>query len=92
MISELPQDAQELISYGWPDYLDAEAVRHSDTTYTVTLLDLDYKHYTFVLNLSLDERWTVCPIAGFEYGGDATLYSGGVGWLSQERQEQTPDR
>lgn len=73
MINHLPQKAQDIVEFRWPDYLDAEAIRHSDTTYTVTLMDLDYKHYTFVLNLSLDGRWSVCPIAGFEHSGEPTL-------------------
>lgn len=85
MIKELPPEATEIIEYRWPDYLDAVAVRHSGTTFTVTLMDLDYRHYTFRLNLSFDGRWTVCPISGFVYGGDDTLSSEGMGWTSKQQ-------
>lgn len=88
MINALPDGARELVEYRWPDYLDAVEVKHSDTTFTVTLMDLDYCHYTFVLNLSLDGRWTVCPISGFRYGGDDTSSWEGIEWNSNQRQGQ----
>lgn len=84
VILKLPQLADDLISYRWPLALDAEYVRHSDECYTVTLWDHDGKHYTFRLNLSLDGRWTVAPIAGFE---DDTLTAPqltGDGWRTSQ--------
>ena len=66
MIRALPYEASQLIEYRFPDYLDVEGVRHSDECYTMVLLDLDYKYYTFRLNLSLDGRWTLAPLSGFE--------------------------
>lgn len=74
----LPQAADQLIDYRFPDALDMEVVRHSDQSYTVTLMDLDYVHYTFRLNLALDGRWTLAPIYGFAYGESSYL---GEGWL-----------
>jgi len=62
----LPQAADDLIDYRFPDALDIVVVRHSDLCYTVALMDLDYKHYTFRLNLSVDGRWTLAPLTGFE--------------------------
>jgi hypothetical protein len=62
----LPQRADDLIDYRFPDALDIETVKHSDECFTVTLMDLDYHHYTFRLNLSLDGRWTLAPLSGFE--------------------------
>lgn len=41
-------------------------MEHSNWAYTIVLLDLDYKYYTFRANLSLDGRWTVIPISGFD--------------------------
>jgi hypothetical protein len=66
VLSLLPLEAQELIEYRFPDYLDADEVKHSDTTYTIVLMDLDYDHYVFRMNLSLDGRWTLAPVTGFE--------------------------
>lgn len=84
MIDALPTGAVELVEYRWPDYLDAVAVRHSDTTFTVTLMDLDYKHYTFRLNQSVIGRWTLCPVSGFVYGGDDISLSEGTEWISHQ--------
>lgn len=79
-MTTLPRQADDLVSYRFPDALDLEAVRHSDECFTVTLMDLDYKHYTFRLNLSFDQRWTLAPIAGFQYGDPLTLAEGDDGW------------
>jgi len=74
----LPSKAEQIVAYRFPDYLDSEVVRHSDESFTITLMDLDYKHYTFRLNRSWDGRWTLAPIAGFE---DTDSLGLGVGWL-----------
>src|SRR5215213_5992470 len=60
----LPDSLRELIAYAFPDYLDEDAVRHSDESWTVVVLDLDYRYRTFRANLSLDDRWTLCPVSG----------------------------
>jgi hypothetical protein len=67
VIMVLPQLADDLVDYRFPDCLDMEVVRHSDQAYTVTLMDLDYRHYTFRLILGLSGRWTLVPISGFDY-------------------------
>ena len=73
MIKALPAEADDLITYAFPNALDLDFVRHSDQCYTIVLMDYDYKHYTFRLHLSLDERWTLAPISGFAYGESLTL-------------------
>lgn len=65
-IKVLPPEAEALIDYRFPDALDTEYVCHSELCYTVTVMDLDYVHYTFRLNKALDGHWTLAPIAGFE--------------------------
>lgn len=69
MITSFPEMLQRTIETRWPDYLDIDAVFHSEHCYTIVLLDLDYKYYTFRVNLSLDGRWTVIPLSGFYDGG-----------------------
>lgn len=66
MTMELPRALDDLIDYRFPDALDLDFVRHSDRCYTIVLMDLDYKHYTFRMTLSLDQRWSLVPISGFE--------------------------
>lgn len=65
----LPPGPQATVDYRFPNHLDAEYVRHSDYCYTVTVMDLDYRHYTFRLNLSVDGRWSLAPLAGFRNNG-----------------------
>ena len=62
----LPAGVDQLIDFRFPDALDLEFVRHSDQCYTITLMDLDYVHYTFRVNEADDGHWTLVPIAGFE--------------------------
>jgi hypothetical protein len=82
---KLPPLADELLYYRWPNALDAEYVRHSDECYTVTLWDHDGRHYTFRLNLSLDGRWTVAPIAGFEDTATNSPQLDGGGWQTESK-------
>lgn len=85
MIKDLPEGAQEVVDYRFPDHLDIVGVRHSDRCWTVDVMDLDYKHYTFRLNLSVDGRWTLAPIAGFRYGDGLTLQEGDDGWQRSQQ-------
>lgn len=54
------------MDYRFPYCLDVDFVRHSDECYTVVVMDWDYKHYTFRLHLSVDGRWSLAPLSGFE--------------------------
>lgn len=74
MIMLLPPEPQATVDYAFPNHLDLDYVRHSEECYTVVLMDPYYKHYTFRLNLSLDGRWTLAPISGFEDTADLNLY------------------
>jgi hypothetical protein len=67
----LPPGIDELLDYRFPDALDLVYVRHSDEAFTITLMNADYKHFTFRMTLSLDGRWSLVPLAGFE---DNTLW------------------
>jgi hypothetical protein len=80
VIEDLEQGAQEIVDYRFPDHLDIVGVRHSDKCWTIDVLDLDYRHYTFRLNLSDDDRWTIAPIAGFQYGEGLDLLGKDDGW------------
>lgn len=62
----LPAAADDLVDYRFPNALAVDFVRHSDLCYTCVVMDLDYKHYTFRLHLSLDGRWTLAPLTGFD--------------------------
>lgn len=65
MTIEVPYDLELAISYAYPDYIVAELFHHSWQCYTVVVLDLDGTYNTWRANLSLDERWTLSPVALF---------------------------
>lgn len=60
-----PPALEETISYAYPDFLGAEVWRHSDSCFTVLVLDLDQRYNTWRAHLSLDDRWTLSPVALF---------------------------
>lgn len=79
-MNALPAEAEATLAARWPHILGLDFVKHSDECYSVVLLDVDYKHYTFNLSLSLDGRWTVVPIAGFHYAAEGQLDVEDFGW------------
>jgi hypothetical protein len=59
-----PYDLDQLVSYLYPDALWVTFDQHSAEVWTVNVLDLDYRYTVWRANLSLDDRWTLSPIAG----------------------------
>lgn len=58
----LPDELERLIDYRHPDALAVSADIHSHRCYTVTVLDLDYRYYTWRANLAVDGHWTLAPV------------------------------
>ena len=73
MNSILPRKLDELTAWHWPDALWITYERHSDTCYTLNVLDVDYKYTVWRASLSLDHRWTLSPVAGPWQGTGVTL-------------------
>lgn len=69
----LPYSAAALLAWAFGEYLELACFRHSSETYTVSILDTDNRYLTFRLNRSLDQRWTLVPVAGFVYHDGLTL-------------------
>lgn len=65
MTKELPYDLELALSYAYPDFIACEAFRHSAEVWTLLVLDLDGTYNTWRASLSLDERWTLSPVALF---------------------------
>lgn len=61
-IFKVPQALEDLIEFAHPDFLMAEAERHSDQAFTITVLTIDYKYIVWRAHLSLDDRWTLSPV------------------------------
>jgi hypothetical protein len=72
-IHSLPYSAAALLTWAFGDYLELACFRHSSETYTVSILDTDNNYLTFRLNRSLDQRWTLVPVAGFVYHDNLKL-------------------
>jgi hypothetical protein len=60
-IQEIPERLDEIIDYAFPDALMVGATPHSEETYTVYILDLDYTYTRWLASLSVDNRWTLSP-------------------------------
>ena len=60
-INAFPKDLDELIEWWAPNALAIEGIRHDDRTYTLVVLDLDYRQTVWLACLSLDHRWTLSP-------------------------------
>lgn len=75
MIS-LPAELDRTLGTRWPDYLDIEGLKHSDESWSLVLLDSDYRYYTFRAVLSSDGRWSIIPISGFDEGRTGWLLEG----------------
>jgi hypothetical protein len=73
---KLPEALDELLDYRWPDALWISAERHSPISYTLWILDLDYSYTVWRACLSLDDRWTVSPVAGPFYATAAVIVDG----------------
>lgn len=60
----LPPLLDELLDWFAPDCLWIAATRHSESAYTLDIMDLDYTLMAYRASLSLDGRWTLTPIDG----------------------------
>jgi len=60
---ELPAPLEALIDYRHPDALAVDSVMHSTRCYTLVVMDVDYRHYTWRANLSVDDRWSLAPVS-----------------------------
>lgn len=77
MINTLPSELEKTLATRWSDYLDTDWVRHSDSVYSISLLDWDQTWYVMRAVLSDDGRWSIIPIAGFFERIEGTLTWGG---------------
>jgi hypothetical protein len=80
VIMNLPQGLQEIIDYAWPDALWIAAEVHSDTAYTIWILNLDYTYTEWTASLSLDERWTLSPTRGPWHTNETGVNEGNKQW------------
>jgi hypothetical protein len=63
-IQAIPAELDMLIDWQWPNALMVGATRHSDSVYSVYILDLDYTYTKWLASLSLDHRWSLSPREG----------------------------
>lgn len=68
-VQELPALAYDTLYRALPETLTYSAERHSDHCYSVVVLTSQFKYYECRLNLSLDERWSLVPVTGWEDTG-----------------------
>lgn len=60
-IQEIPQRLDEIIDYAFPNALMVGATHHSESVYSIYVLDLDYRYTKWLASLSLDDRWSLSP-------------------------------
>lgn len=65
-MTSLPETLELTLDTRWPNRIGVDAVRHSESAYSCVLLDGDWCYFVFRVSLSLDGRWSIIPIAGFE--------------------------
>jgi hypothetical protein len=64
LISTLPPELWEILDETFGNVLWVAAERHSEYTYTLWMLDLDYRYNEWLACKSLDDRWTLSPRGG----------------------------
>jgi hypothetical protein len=90
-ILTLPVQLDELVAYAFPDALWVAGQQHSPSTYTIWVLDLDYRYNEMRACLSMDNRWTLSPVHHSWHTAETGKQSklDGEGWNSNSTRAGT---
>jgi hypothetical protein len=88
----LPTQLEELIDYRWPDSLWVSAEKHSETCYTIWVLDIDYSYNEARATFSLAERWTLSPVRGPWHTAETGSLQERFTWERTDRPRRLPSQ